>query len=198
MNGLQEYYATNAQEPFDPAFGKKEIEKSSNQQVFECIALCQRNSQKIQDSENQFLWFQLLDSVLQPLRKTRHQLRQDISHDERVANIFNNNNLVNNNNDFNMQDLNQNKNVVLEKQDANQNLVLEKFESALSFLMKNILESMIGFVGLKAILDKIVKEHGNEEFGVRIEFSICHLEMSHFAIIGFQIHHFGYAGYLFI
>ena len=68
-----------------------------------------------------------------------------------------------------MQDLNQNKNVVLEKQDANQNLVLEKFESALSFLMKNILESMIGFVGLKAILDKIVKEHGNEEFGVRIE-----------------------------
>jgi hypothetical protein len=43
---------------------------------------------------------------------------------------------------------------------------LERYEGSLSQLMKTLLESMIGFVGLRPILDKIVIEHGNEEFGV--------------------------------
>lgn len=55
------------------AFPETSEEKTVVSGVNTSIALCQRNSQRIEESENEVLWFKLLDAVVIPLRRLKSQ-----------------------------------------------------------------------------------------------------------------------------
>ena len=56
----------------ESAFHTIEEEKQIAKLIDASISLCQRNSQKLQDTENEMLWFLLIDALVLPLRKLRH------------------------------------------------------------------------------------------------------------------------------
>ena len=54
-------------------FPSTQQEKDVAEGLSQAIALCQRNSQRLEDSENELLWFRLLDCPVGFLRKVKHE-----------------------------------------------------------------------------------------------------------------------------
>lgn len=121
------------------AFPETAEEKAVVEGLDAGIALCQRNSQRLDESENEVLWFKLLDAVVIPLRRLKSQRNR-------------------------MKVTKPNFNAAAggpgQKMDA-----LKRSKQGLEEAMRVILSNMMGHVQLRAILDKIVQEHGADEFG---------------------------------
>jgi hypothetical protein len=80
------YYKNNSQYVLiESAFPHLEEEKQIAKLIDASISLCQRNSQKLQDAENEMLWFHLIDALVVPLRKLRHN-PNDNSHSSSSTN----------------------------------------------------------------------------------------------------------------
>lgn len=116
-----------------------------------CIKLCQRNSPRIEPHESEHIWFQLLDSFCEPLigswsdkPKTTTKIRMDVLRQSSS------------------------------KQECEVGKITwripnHKFANVLrklfSMLIKEIIEGMIGYVCLSAIMLKLLSDNGCQEFG---------------------------------
>ncbi|KAF5201636.1 Vacuolar protein sorting-associated protein 8-like protein [Thalictrum thalictroides] len=117
------------------------------------IGLCQRNSQRLDPEESEFLWFQLLDSFCEPLRDpsdAKIVSRGNIS--STLAATF---------------DVNE------EKEEAVDNWRIPKSHGGAPILrklfaqfIKEIVEGMInGYVRLPTIMSKLLSDNGSQVFG---------------------------------
>jgi len=101
------------------------------------VAFCQRNPQRLDQAENEALWFKLLDAVVTPLRRLKGQ-------QNRMKITFGRTSLT----------------AGGQKMEG-----IKRSKDGLEEAMRLILSSMMGHVQLRAILDKIVSDHGADEFG---------------------------------
>ncbi|EFA85394.1 RING zinc finger-containing protein [Heterostelium album PN500] len=112
------------------------------------IALCQRNSAKLQNTENQMIWFKLLDTIVVFVRK----IKLSLNHTENTNIAMQENTSI----------LNQSIDRTTNKPKS---AVYVKSTTFLNKLVHYILNNMMGYVALPLILTKIVNDHGSDEFG---------------------------------
>eukprot|EP01132_Coremiostelium_polycephalum_P006682 gene6682-8267_t len=114
------------------------------------IALCQRNSPRLQDTENEALWFKLLDSIVVYLKKIKQT------------------NLLNEN-AWSVGSLNLVVAAHIESTHTQEkqprSAVYSKSVLFLTRLIQIIVNNMMGSVALPSILSKIVNDNGSDEFG---------------------------------
>ncbi|EGG24943.1 RING zinc finger-containing protein [Cavenderia fasciculata] len=165
------------------------IEKEIMDTLNTAIALCQRNSQKLQISENQMIWFRLLDTIVLFVRKVKQSMINSNSNsplllaDDRTPGGWSKGSLISSPQQSQSPSLvpltlDPNGNIDTSSSSSsslinNINLLQQKPKSAiyvkctgfLNRLIHIILNSMMGSVALPLILTKIVNDHGSDEFG---------------------------------
>ncbi|XP_062218041.1 uncharacterized protein LOC133918267 [Phragmites australis] len=114
------------------------------------IGLCQRNSQRLDPEESQSLWFQLLDSFSEPLKKLYG------SKDAKCARSKGS----------------ETPNEQPKGKKLSQQVRISAKESCLNALWKifsqfvgEIIEAMAGYIPLPAIMAKLLSDNGSQEFG---------------------------------
>eukprot|EP00743_Colponemidia_sp_Colp-15_P010359 GILK01011401.1.p1 GENE.GILK01011401.1~~GILK01011401.1.p1 ORF type:complete len:872 (+),score=181.18 GILK01011401.1:61-2616(+) len=86
-------------------------------------ALCQRNTQRLENSDSEMLWFGLLDHLVESHRKAVHEVS------------------------------------------SMPRIVSRRVEDVINNLIRQILQSMMGYVAFPSILKKITSDHSQDEFG---------------------------------
>ncbi|MQM01059.1 hypothetical protein Taro_033803, partial [Colocasia esculenta] len=102
------------------------------------IGLCQRNTQRLDPLESELLWFRLLDSYCEPLRELYDH--KEIAPDVQIRSMLNQK----------FRELGRGAGLL---------------RSILSQFIKEIVEGMVGYVPLPAIMGKLLAENGGQEFG---------------------------------
>lgn len=152
------------------AFPETPEEKAVVDGVNAGIALCQRNSQRIDESENEILWFKLLDAVVIPLRRLKGQ-RNRLKVTAVNLSLGNSSAKLSSTGSSQKMDstspLGHRMSQMLKF--ARPRIIpgvgIKRSKQGLEEVMRVILSNMMGQVQLRAILDKIVMEHGADEFG---------------------------------
>lgn len=116
---------------FDEDISEAEVNVGSALRMV--IELCQRNSQRLVDKENEHLWFQLLDTLVVPLRKLKAKLNRRGGFEK------------------------------ASREAAAASPVGRVVEPLTNFL-REVLQSMMGFVPLRSIMEKIVRDHSSAHF----------------------------------
>ncbi|KAL3676096.1 hypothetical protein R1sor_026044 [Riccia sorocarpa] len=117
------------------------------------IALCQRNTFRLEPRESETLWFRLLDRFVEPLRDINLQLRDSRARSERVVSS--------NKSGFRWK--------VLEN-----DLAVQAVRDLLVQYIGDIVNGMMSFVPISVTMSKILEEHGEHEFG---DFKVTILDM---------------------
>ncbi|CAL5060601.1 unnamed protein product [Urochloa decumbens] len=114
------------------------------------IGLCQRNSQRLDPEESQSLWFQLLDSFSEPLKKLYGN--KDFNEKSAKSKGREAQNLKG-------KGLSQQMRISAKQRSLN---VLRKIFSQ---FVGEIIEAMAGYIPLPAIMAKLLSDNGSQEFG---------------------------------
>ncbi|KAH3759983.1 vacuolar protein sorting-associated protein 8 [Pelomyxa schiedti] len=141
IEGLKLFYRqlhSTSSVQVDQVFPVHTEEKQLTSSLNRAITLCQRNTNRLQDSEVESLWFTLLDTVIIPLRSLKHNkwAAKKITASSSES-------------------------VTLTAHEASNRSMLK----ALTYLTNLILTNMMGNVKLTLLLQKIVRDHGKDEFG---------------------------------
>ncbi|GAM21166.1 hypothetical protein SAMD00019534_043410 [Acytostelium subglobosum LB1] len=151
-----------------PAPQEKEVMDILNS----AISLCQRNSAKLQSTENQMIWFKLLDTIVTFVKRTKQSLTSKEALSSRASLSLSGSSVPTTSttsttstsppqSSSNSSDSLENGNLNKQPKSA----VYTKCTTFLNKLVHHILNSMMGYVALPLILTKIVNDHGTDEFG---------------------------------
>lgn len=116
------------------------------------IGLCQRNSQRLDPEESQSLWFQLLDSFSEPLKKL-YGIKD-----------VNGKGVKSNWSEASMEHLKE-KGLSQQMRISTKQKCLNVLRKVFSQCVGEIIEAMAGYIPLPAIMAKLLSDNGNQEFG---------------------------------
>ncbi|XP_021314780.1 uncharacterized protein LOC8055060 isoform X2 [Sorghum bicolor] len=116
------------------------------------IGLCQRNSQRLDPEESQSLWFQLLDSFSEPLKKLYGI--KDVSGKGARSNWS----------EAQMEHLKE-KGLSQQMRISTKQKCLNVLRKVFSQCVGEIIEAMAGYIPLPAIMAKLLSDNGSQEFG---------------------------------
>uniref|UniRef100_A0A0D9VBL8 RING-type domain-containing protein n=1 Tax=Leersia perrieri TaxID=77586 RepID=A0A0D9VBL8_9ORYZ len=116
------------------------------------IGLCQRNSQRLNPEESQSLWFQLLDSFSEPLK------RLYVSKDVKQIGVRPSGNETSNR-------LPKDKGLRRKTRISAYQRCLNALRRVFSQFVGEIIEAMAGHIPLPAIMGKLLSDNGSQEFG---------------------------------
>ncbi|CAM8890178.1 unnamed protein product [Rhodiola kirilowii] len=116
-----------------------------------CIGMCQRNTKRLDSEDSEALWLQLLDTFCEPLMGAESNgTCQKDSNAERLSKSPS----------IEIREVTKNKwRISKTRRGAN---ILRRL---LSQFIKEIIEGMLGYVRLPAIIDKLLSDNGSQEFG---------------------------------
>ncbi|XP_025799540.1 uncharacterized protein LOC112879491 isoform X1 [Panicum hallii] len=116
------------------------------------IGLCQRNSQRLDPEESQSLWFQLLDSFSEPLKKLYG------------SNDVNEKSARSKGSEAPIEHL-KGKALSQQMRISAKQRCLNVLRKIFSQFVGEIIEAMAGYIPLPAIMAKLLSDNGNQEFG---------------------------------
>ncbi|TVU33578.1 hypothetical protein EJB05_25403, partial [Eragrostis curvula] len=116
------------------------------------IGLCQRNSQRLDPEESQSLWFQLLDSFSEPLKK----LYASKDANEKYARSKGNEAPI---------EQPKGKGRSQQLRISSKKCCLNALRKIFSKFVGEIIEAMAGYIPLPAIMAKLLSDNGSQEFG---------------------------------
>jgi len=133
--------------PFtDESFPTAPSEKNLKKVLDQVISLCQRNSARMSESENESVWFKVLDSLVGPLNEMKGvglAYAPSLKDDRRLI---------------------RRTKTVAEQMNANLDKN-ERLKRAITLFLKSILESMMGYVALASLVQKVVRDYAQDKFG---------------------------------
>eukprot|EP00727_Mastigamoeba_balamuthi_P005560 m51a1_g1623 hypothetical protein (1476) ;mRNA; f:246378-250914 len=121
------------------------------------VSLCERNSNKLQDEEQQALWFSLLDVVVLPLRAAKQGGWRGASATNAAPASS-----PTQSSDLASKALESTSGGASQPQSQQSQ---GEFASVLSRLTQTVLDSMASSVPLPSIISKVLRDHGGDEFG---------------------------------
>ncbi|BBN19147.1 vacuolar protein sorting-associated protein 8 [Marchantia polymorpha subsp. ruderalis] len=120
------------------------------------VALCQRNTFRLEPKESESLWFRLLDRFVEPLREINLQLRK-----LKTRGQFN---LRTNSKSDSAYDATSNTDVFCWKV-VGIDVAVQAVRTLLVQYIGEIVNGMMGFVPISVTMSKILEDHGGHEFG---------------------------------
>jgi predicted RNA-binding Zn-ribbon protein involved in translation (DUF1610 family) len=147
----------NQTEVMDPHV-EEALADDIQRELDKAINLCQRNSQRLEDAENEALWFKLLDCWVEPWRKLK-ELDMEIMRNRAPRSNTGKKSDASDSDAEAGWHRGSIKEIMKQKQ-----VILSRLQLLNSFIQR-VIDNMMGYVALPAILKKIVTDHGSDKFG---------------------------------
>ncbi|KAF7138427.1 hypothetical protein RHSIM_Rhsim07G0000300 [Rhododendron simsii] len=161
LSGLDEKFVAldTAVENVLPDAGMEHFSTVSNKEVNDireilhaCIGLCQRNTPRLDPEESESLWFQLLDSFCEPLLESLKD-EKVCQQETRIETLES------------LGGQEDKETCIIKWKISKSHEGAHILRKLFSLFVKEIVEGMIGYIRVPAIMSKLLSDNGSQEFG---------------------------------